>query len=670
MKLYYSPQHGIVTLLGKQYDKTTKKAKNVFATKTGETFFATGDEVLYEDYLLKNKAQWQSEHSVSELETLRTELESAKKGNVKSSLMFQLLLRMNALKGDKGYTPIKGQDYFTDEELKELVKQATPKKDTDYKDGYTPVKYVDYFTKEEQEQFRGKDGKDGRDGRDGLIGLRGDKGDSGDNGELNHKWDGTLLMIKNADGTWGAGVELKGKDGRSAAAHSNIGQVMVDNRDAPEYLEDKLVAGSGVTITSTGTDRNKTLTLSSIGGGGGETNTASNTGTDGVGVYDAKVAVDLQFRNIAPASNKVTTTLNSKDIDIDIVEANIDHDALSNFTATEHRVINDAGTSATELWSASKISTELASVDNSTDVTLSGTPDYITISGQVITRNLIVATTDLSATGTKDSTTFLRGDDTWAVPPTGGGGEVNTGSNQGSDGVGIYDTKSGVDLQFRHVAPGSTKVTTTLNGKDIDVDVVDANIDHDSLANFSADEHYTQANITTVGTVTTGNVDAVVSSASTTTQGKVELATQTETSTGTDTTRAVTPSGLANSVYGTKSYSIALLESDTSVATGDGKVAFTVPSNMNGLDISNVIVSVHTKGVTGTTDVQVRRRRAGADVDVLSTKVTVGDEFFAQDGVINTANDDLATGDQIYIDVDAVHSGTAPLGLGVTIESK
>jgi hypothetical protein len=51
-----------------------------------------------------------------------------------------------------------------------------------------------------------------------------------------------------------------------------------------------------------------------------------------------------------------------------------------------------------------------------------------------------------------------------------GGGETNTASNQGTDGVGVYDTKVGVDLQFRHVAPGSTKMTTTLNGKDIDVD--------------------------------------------------------------------------------------------------------------------------------------------------------------------------------------------------------
>ena len=37
-----------------------------------------------------------------------------------------------------------------------------------------------------------------------------------------------------------------------------------------------------------------------------------------------------------------------------------------------------------------------------------------------------------------------------------------------------------------------------------------AQIDHDSTTNFSADEHFTQANITTVGTVTSGDVSAIL----------------------------------------------------------------------------------------------------------------------------------------------------------------
>lgn len=110
-----------------------------------------------------------------------------------------------------------------------------------------------------------------------------------------------------------------------------------------------------------------------------------------------------------------------------------------------------------------------------------------------------------------------------------------------------------------------------------------------------------------------------------------------------------------------------LFESDTDVATGDGTVAIPVPLEFNGLNLTDVLATVNTKGVTGTTDVQVRRRRAGAEVDMLSTKVTIGDEYFARDGVINTSNDDIATGDEIYVDVDAIHSGTAAKGLSVIL---
>ena len=88
---------------------------------------------------------------------------------------------------------------------------------------------------------------------------------------------------------------------------------------------------------------------------------------------------------------------------------------------------------------------------------------------------------------------------------------------------------------------------------------------------------------------------------------------------------------------------------------------------MNGFNLIDVVASVHTKGVTGTTDVQVRRRRAGSDVDMLTVKVTIGDEYFATDETVNTSNDDINTGDQIYVDVDAVHSGTAPKGLSVVL---
>lgn len=116
---------------------------------------------------------------------------------------------------------------------------------------------------------------------------------------------------------------------------------------------------------------------------------------------------------------------------------------------------------------------------------------------------------------------------------------------------------------------------------------------------------------------------------------------------------------------GSKSFCIVIFENDKDVVVGDGKEAFTVPASMNGMNLEDVVASVHTKGITGSTDIQARRRRAGGDVDMLSTKVTIGDEFFASGGVVDTNNDDINTGDQIYTDVDAVHSGTAPKGLSV-----
>ena len=155
--------------------------------------------------------------------------------------------------------------------------------------------------------------------------------------------------------------------------------------------------------------------------------------------------------------------------------------------------------------------------------------------------------------------------------------------------------------------------------------------------------------------------------ASTTVAGKVELAIASEIDTGTSVTLAVTPDSLAGSNYGEKGFCIAPVASGAAVAIANGTYAFTIPPTFDGWNLIDAIASVTDKGITGTTDVQVRRRRAGSDADMLSTKITIGDEFFASDGVVNESNDDVNTGDQIYVDVDAIHSGTAPNGLSVNL---
>jgi len=152
------------------------------------------------------------------------------------------------------------------------------------------------------------------------------------------------------------------------------------------------------------------------------------------------------------------------------------------------------------------------------------------------------------------------------------------------------------------------------------------------------------------------------------------LAASSDINTGTDTTKVITSDTLAGSNLGAKSFCIVVKESDANTAVADGKSAFVVPASMNGMNIVAATASVHTAGTTNTTDIQIRRRRVTTDVDVLSTKITIDSteqSSVTADAplVINTSNDDLATGDNIYVDVDAI-STTPATGLSVTITAQ
>ena len=169
------------------------------------------------------------------------------------------------------------------------------------------------------------------------------------------------------------------------------------------------------------------------------------------------------------------------------------------------------------------------------------------------------------------------------------------------------------------------------------------------------------------GADVTARVLADFPAASLTVTGKVELATTAEMDAGTDAGRAMNVNDFSASDFGTKEIGVEAFASDADVATGNGTTGIPIPASMDGYNVVGVLCTVHTKGITNTTDVVVRKRSGGIDTDVLSTPVTIGDEFFASDGTIDTGEDDVATGDNLYIDVDAVHSGTAPKGLSVVI---
>lgn len=183
--------------------------------------------------------------------------------------------------------------------------------------------------------------------------------------------------------------------------------------------------------------------------------------------------------------------------------------------------------------------------------------------------------------------------------------------------------------------------------------------------------------------------------ASATASGIVELLTNAEALTGTDTLRAMTAANLRSlaaaiadldtgtnltkwltsdavrgSLYGIKYLVLEVVDSATDVATGDGAHFAHVPAAFNGMDIVSVHALNHVAGVTGQCDVQIANVTGAGDVlsTVLSIDTAeVGSDTGDTPAVIDTAEDDLATNDVLRIDVDAIHSGTAPKGLTVTI---
>ena len=169
--------------------------------------------------------------------------------------------------------------------------------------------------------------------------------------------------------------------------------------------------------------------------------------------------------------------------------------------------------------------------------------------------------------------------------------------------------------------------------------------------------------------------DSAIQSSDTATDtaaGIVELATSAETTTGTDTGRAVTPDGLAGSIFGTQVVQLMVFDDSQDVATGNGAgdLFFRVPSTMNGMNLVAVAACVQTAGTTGTTDIQIHNVTDTADM--LSTVITIDSgetdsATAATAAVIDGTADDVATGDILRIDVDAV-STTAPKGLLVELQ--
>jgi hypothetical protein len=102
------------------------------------------------------------------------------------------------------------------------------------------------------------------------------------------------------------------------------------------------------------------------------------------------------------------------------------------------------------------------------------------------------------------------------------------------------------------------------------------------------------------------------------------------------------------------------------IAQLDGVGWFLVPDTLDGWDIIGGAGHVTTPSTSGAPTMQIRRNRRASttsrtDADVFSTKIVVDvNEYSSVDAtasVVNTSNDDLATGDVLFVDSDVATTG-------------
>jgi len=157
-------------------------------------------------------------------------------------------------------------------------------------------------------------------------------------------------------------------------------------------------------------------------------------------------------------------------------------------------------------------------------------------------------------------------------------------------------------------------------------------------------------------------------SASTSVAGKVELAIASEVNTGTSDALAVTPDSLAGSYAGRKTVYMKVLAEDAAPTVTNGLMHFTVPSELNGMNLIDADAVVKTASSSGLPTFGIYNLTD--TVEMLSTDITLDTTELnsytaATQPVVDAAHDDVVTGDIIRIDCSVIGTGT--LGLDIIL---
>ena len=170
------------------------------------------------------------------------------------------------------------------------------------------------------------------------------------------------------------------------------------------------------------------------------------------------------------------------------------------------------------------IGVDAAGTDNSTNVTLAGSLDYLTLSGQEITRGAIVLTTDVSGTlpiangGTNATSAGAALTSLGAAPAAGSSNIVTTGAlNSGS-----------ITSGFGAIDNGSSNITTTGVGTFASLDIsgnvdVDGTLETDALSIASTTVTSTAAELNILDGVTASTAELNILDGVTSTASEINL---------------------------------------------------------------------------------------------------------------------------------------------------
>lgn len=222
---------------------------------------------------------------------------------------------------------------------------------------------------------------------------------------------GTATGAENCDRSWTAQID---------GADTTIASFDSDSDDTGTATNPTITLGSAsiaveipddtvdiADLNATGTATGSTAlcgdgTWGTCGLSGGSSLPVTDTTSIVEGSVDATKEVRIEADGITTGTVRVWT---APDQDLDLTPGTGDFAtaAEGDLAATSHQQggtdvpVADGGTGASTAADArTNLGVDAAGTDNSTDVTLAGTPDYITIAGQVITRNAVDLSSDVT----------------------------------------------------------------------------------------------------------------------------------------------------------------------------------------------------------------------------------------------------------------------------------